>query len=390
MIHLSNHINQLKPSATVALKTKAIKLKQQGHFIIDLTAGEPDAPTPQAAKAAAIKAIEENQTHYSAVDGIASLKTAIVKKFKRENNLQYELDQIIVTAGGKHALDCAIQSACNPDDEVIIPAPYWVSYSAMVELNDAKPIIVSTEKNNFKLSAAQLEATITPKTKLLILNSPNNPSGAVYSKNELKALASVLIKHPNVAILSDDIYEHVCWHNDGFNNIINVCPELYERTIVINGVSKGYAMTGWRLGYAAGPKDFIAAMKKLQSHSTTCACSISQLAAEAALNNGAQYIIQLQHDLKKHYDYLYQELNKIPGITCVPADGALYCFANVEALIKKHLCQSDIDFAEKLLDQTGVVVVPGSAFGSKNFIRLSYTANLKVLEKGIELLSSFH
>jgi aspartate aminotransferase len=389
MVHLSNRINRLKPSATVTLKTKAIELKEKGHAIIDLTAGEPDLPTPQVAKDSAIDAIEKNQTHYTAIDGIAPLKESIVKKFKNENSLAYDLNQVVVTAGGKHALYNAILAVCNSDDEVIIPAPYWVSYPAMAQLAGAKSIIVSTEKNNFKLSARQLESTITPKTKLFILNSPSNPSGAVYSKNELQALGKVLKKHPKILVLSDDIYEHICWHSDGFNNIINVCPALYDRTVIINGVSKGYAMTGWRLGYAAGPKDFIAAMKKLQSHSTTCACSISQIAAKAALDKGAKDIAHLKNVLKKHYDYLYQSLNKIPGIKCAPADGALYCFANIKTLIKKHQCQSDVDFAEKLLKETGVVVVPGSAFGSPGFIRLSYTADLKTLRKGVGLLSHF-
>lgn len=388
MITLSSRVNSIEPSATATLKSKALSLKAKGVLIIDLSAGEPDFPTPQVAKDAAIDAIKNNATHYTAIAGIPSLREAIVYKLKQENQLEYNLNQVIVTAGAKHAIYNLLQSICNTGDEVIIPSPYWVSYPTMVQLSGALPKFISTEQPHFKLTADHLNNAITPTTRAIILNSPNNPTGAAYTQHELQSLAGVLQQHPNIIIISDDIYEHLFFHEERFSNILNACPSLYDRTVIINGVSKAYAMTGWRIGYAAGPEYLISAIKKLQSHSTTCACSIAQAASQAALEQGINATEMMRKTFKERADFLTQQLNKISGVTCPKPEGAFYCFPNISGLIEKNRLQSDIDLANVLLEKTGVVVVPGTYFGAPNFIRISYTADIKTLGKALDHLQS--
>lgn len=382
---LAQRVERIKPSPTLAVSNRAEELQAQGKPIINLSIGEPDFDTPDHIKEAAIQAIYAGRTKYTAVDGIKALKTAIINKFAKENHLHYELNQIIVSCGAKHSLYNLFSAVLNAGDEVIIPAPYWVSYPDMVKLADGHPVIVKTDlSQQFKMTAAQLEAAITPKTRALILNSPSNPSGMVYTTNELQALAAVILQHPRLLVVSDDIYEHNLWNHAPFNNILNVCPELYDRCIVVNGVSKSYAMTGWRIGYAAGPATIIAAMKKAQSQSTSNPTSISQYAAIAALEGDQSGIEKMTRAYKERHDFVVSELQKIPGVTCIPCDGAFYTFPFVQGVFNAEKgITNDLEFAEFLLREAEVAVIPGSAFGAPGYIRISYATSMENLTQAM-------
>jgi aspartate aminotransferase len=384
MIQLSKKLDLIKPSITLTVAARAIELKAQGEDIIDLGVGEPDFDTPDFIKEAAIKAIHDGLTKYTAVDGTAGLKKAIVQKFARENQLNYQSNQILVSCGAKHSLFNLFMAALNPGDEAIIPAPYWVSYPDMVMLADGVPVIVpTTAAQRFKMSAEQLEAAITPKTRLLILNSPSNPSGMAYTQAELTALAEVLLRHPNIVIATDDIYEHILWTEEPFVNIVNVCPELLDRTVVINGVSKAYAMTGWRIGYAAGPVAIITAMRKVQSQSTSNPNSIAQAAAETALNGDQGFIQTMKAEFKRRHDFMVQEINKIRGLSLMPCDGTFYAFISVEKLLQASAIENDVAFSEFLLKEAKISAVPGSGFGISGYIRTSFATSMSQLEKAI-------
>jgi aspartate aminotransferase len=393
-LELSKRVQAIKPSPTLAVTARASKLKAEGKDIIGLGAGEPDFDTPQHIKDAAIAAINNGFTKYTAVGGTPSLKQAIIAKFKRDNGLDYTAKQILVSCGGKQSFFNLALAVINPGDEVIIPAPYWVSYPDIVLIAEGKPIIVQTGiEQNFKISAAQLAAAITAKTKIVVINSPSNPSGAVYSLAELQALGEVLRKHPHVLIATDDMYEHIALRDEKFVNILNACPDLYPRTMVLNGVSKSYAMTGWRIGYAAGPEHIITAMENVQSQSTSNPTSISQIAAEAALNGDQSCITPMLKAFRERHLYVVDALNKIPGVKCVSSGGAFYAFPDVRpviaALHQKGLIKeaTDIALSEYLLEQTGVAVVPGSAFGSDGYIRLSFATSMENLQNAIGRIS---
>jgi aspartate aminotransferase len=382
---LSKRVQLIKPSPTLAVTNKANELRASGKDIIGLGAGEPDFDTPSHIKQAAIEAIEAGKTKYTAVDGTPELKQAIMKKFKRDNNLEYDANQILVSSGGKQSFFNLSLALLNPGDEVIIPAPYWVSYPDMVKISEGIPVILETEQSSrFKINAQQLESAITNKTRLFVLNSPSNPTGVSYTKAELTSLGEVLRKHPHVMIATDDMYEHILWTDEPFSNILNVCPDLYDRTFVLNGVSKAYSMTGWRIGYAAGPTKVIAAMKKIQSQSTSNPCSISQAAAAAALNGSQACIKEMVTEFKKRHDYLVAALNELPGVECINSDGTFYAFPNFQAAIDANPnTEDDIAMAEFLLSDAGVALVPGSAFGAPGCMRLSFATSMEILQEAI-------
>lgn len=385
---LSDRVQLIKPSPTLAVTNKANELKAAGKDIIGLGAGEPDFDTPQHIKDAAIKAINDGQTRYTAVDGTPALKKAIISKFKRENNLSYEANQILVSSGGKQSFFNLSLAMINPGDEVIIPAPYWVSYPDMVLIAQGKPVILETNlESRFKVTPEQIENAITPKTKALVLNSPSNPTGIAYSLDELKAIGEILKKHPDIYVVTDDMYEHILWTGGDFINILNACPELYDRTFVLNGVSKAYSMTGWRIGYAAGPEKIIGAMKKIQSQSTSNPCSISQAAAAEALNGPQDCVKQMVSAFKKRHDYLVDALNTIPGVECIKGDGTFYAFPNFQGAIDaKPEINNDVEMAEFILSEAGVALVPGSAFGAAGCMRLSFATSMETLEEAINRL----
>lgn len=386
-IPLSNRVQTIKPSPTLAVTAKAAALKAQGQNVIGLGAGEPDFDTPQPIKDAAIQAIQKGFTKYTAVEGTLELRNAIISKFSRENQLKYIPQQILVSCGGKQSFFNLAQALLNEGDEVIIPAPYWVSYPDMVLLADGKPVIVwAGLEQNFKITPAQLAAAITDKTRLFVLNSPSNPTGMAYTHSELTALAEVLCQHPKVLIATDDMYEHIWWREEHFNNILNVCPELYDRTIVLNGVSKAYAMTGWRIGYAAGPAALIQAMSNIQGQSTSGPCSISQVAAQAALEGDQSCISVMIKAFKERHDFVVQALNAIEGVECMAADGAFYAFSKVQQIMDRLKLPTDVAFSEFLLTKAGVAVVPGSAFGAPGYIRLSFATSLDNLQEAMQRL----
>jgi aspartate aminotransferase len=386
---LSRQLDKIKASPTLALASQAAELKKQGKKIIDLTTGEPDFDTPEHIKTAAKKALDLGQTKYTAVDGTPALKNAIIQKLKRDNQLDYAPAEIIVSNGAKHSIFAAYAAILNPGDEVLIPVPAWVSYMDMAILFDAKPVLVNTEaKNAFKLTAAELEAAITPKTKILLLNTPSNPTGMSYRASELKALGEVLRKHPHVLIISDDIYEHILWTTEPFVNLINVCPDLKDRTLVINGVSKAYAMTGFRIGFTAGPTPIINNMKKHQSQSTSNPCSISQAAAVEAFAGSQAEVQVMKAAYKARHDYFIPALDAV-GFKTQPCDGAFYAFCDVRDLIKKKGLKDCHEFAAYLLEKAEIAGVPGSAFGYGGYIRFSYATDMKNLEEAIERLKSF-
>ncbi len=389
-IQLSDRIKSIKPSPTLAVTARAAELKAAGIDIIGLGAGEPDFATPQHIKEAAIAAINAGFTHYTAVDGILELKQAIISKLTRDNGLDYKPEQILVSCGAKHSIFNLMQAVLNPGDEVLIPAPYWVSYPDIALLCGAKPVVIYADiEQRFKITAQQLEQAITPKTKMLVLNSPSNPTGIAYSNEELAALGKVLLKYPDILILSDDIYEHILWAKFSFANIVMACPELYARTVVINGVSKSYAMTGWRIGYAAGPEALIKAMHKMQSQSTSNACSISQKAAVAAINGDQSCIYLMNAEFQKRHDFVLEELNSMSGIQCLDADGAFYVFFKVQELIDKLAIDgvtNDTEFAEYLINKAGLALVPGVAFGAPGYLRASVATSMDILREAMRRL----
>jgi aspartate aminotransferase len=386
---LSSRVQRVKPSPTLAIAAKASEQQAKGVDVINLSVGEPDFDTPDYIKQAAIEAIQHGLTKYTAVDGTRDLKQAVIEKFSKDNHLSYQQNQILISVGGKQSCYNLCQALINPGDEVIIPAPYWVSYPDMVLLAEGTPKIVSTTfEQQYKITPELLEQAITPRTKLIFLNSPSNPSGIAYTLDELKALGDVLCRHPHVWIATDDMYEHIQW-SFPFVNILNATPELYDRTIVLNGVSKAYAMTGWRIGYAAGPAMLINAMKTIQSQSTSNPCSISQYAAAAALRGGHQSILFMQEAFKKRHDYLISRLEKMPGVRVAPADGTFYLFPDMTQVIQKHGYANDLVFSEALLDQAGLAIVPGSAFGTEGCIRLSFATDEASLKDAMNRLEQF-
>ena len=391
---VSNNLKRIKPSPTMAVTQKAKELKASGKDIIGLGAGEPDFDTPDNIKQAAIKAINDGDTKYTAVDGTPALKKAIIKKFKEENNLDYQIDQITVGTGGKQVIYNAMMATLNEGDEVIIPAPYWVSYPDIVLLAGGTPIILEcNEKQGFKINPSELEKSITKKTKWIILNSPSNPTGACYSKEEIQEIGKVLEKHPHVFILSDDIYEHVTYGNFKFFTIAQI-DNLKERVLTMNGVSKAYSMTGWRIGYAAGPIEIIKAIAKIQSQSTSNPSSISQAAAVEALNGVQDFIKDRATSFQERRDFVVKTLNKIEGIECLNPDGAFYVFPSCKGLIGKKdskgkEIKKDIDFVQSLLENNGIAVVQGSAFGLEGFFRISYATSMENLKMALEKITSF-
>ena len=394
MTILSSSLSRIKPSPTIAVTQKARELKEKGVDVISLGAGEPDFDTPNNVKNAAIEAINNGETKYTAVDGTPKLKEAIINKFKRENGLAFTKDQINVGAGGKQVIFNAILSTINPGDEVLIPAPYWVSYPDIVLLAGGVPkIVVCSEKDKFKITPNKIKDSLTDKTKWIILNSPSNPTGSCYSKNEIDAIADLLKDYPKVMIMSDDIYEHVVYDDFKFYTIAQN-KSVTERTLTINGVSKSYSMTGWRIGYAGGPKELIKAMAKIQSQSTTNPSSISQAAAVEALNGDQSFIKERSDAFKERRDFVVTELNKIPEIECINPEGAFYVFPSCKGCLgKSHNelgdIKTDTDFVSKLLESTGVAVVQGSAFGLEGFFRISYATSMQNLEKAVKRISEF-
>jgi aspartate aminotransferase len=390
-LELSKRVQAIKPSPTLAVTARAAKLKAEGKDIIGLGAGEPDFDTPQHIKDAAIAAINKGYTKYTAVGGTPSLKQAVIAKLKRDNGLDYTAKQILVSCGGKQSFFNLALAVINPGDEVIIPAPYWVSYPDIVIIAEGKPVIVQAGiEQGFKMTPAQLEAAITSKTKMVVINSPSNPSGAVYTLEDLQALGDVLRKHPNILIATDDMYEHIALTDAKFVNILDACPDLYARTMVLNGVSKAYAMTGWRIGYAAGPEYIITAMENVQSQSTSNPTSISQVAAEAALNGSQDCIKPMLKAFRERHVFVVQGLNNIPGLKCLMAGGAFYAFPDArQAIATLHQrgiikASTDIALSEYLLVEAGVAVVPGSAFGSEGYIRLSFATSMDNLRSALE------
>ena len=390
-IKLSQRVQSIKPSPTLAITARAAALRAEGKDIIGLGAGEPDFDTPDHIKQAAVDALNKGQTKYTAVDGTAELKNAIIKKFSRDNGLTYEANQILVSCGGKQSFFNLAQALLESGDEVIIPAPYWVSYPDMVLLADAKPVIVIGDRDQrYKITPQQLEDAITDKTRLFVINSPSNPTGMTYTKAELEALGEVLRKHPDIFIATDDMYEHIYWADEPFCNIVMACPDLYDRTIVMNGVSKAYSMTGWRIGYAGGPAQLIGAMKKIQSQSTSNPTSISQAASVEALNGDQECVKTMLVAFKKRHDFVVDALNKIAGITALETDGTFYVFPDISGVLaSKPDLNDDMDFAEALLVEKGVAVVPGTAFGLKNHIRLSIATSETNLQNALQRIAEF-
>ena len=387
---VSNSLKRIKPSPTIAVTSKAREMRAAGKDVIGLGAGEPDFDTPDNIKEAAIEAIRRGDTKYTAVDGTPALKKAIQAKFSRENDLSYDLDQISVGTGGKQVLYNAFMATINKGDEVIIPAPYWVSYPDIVLLAGGKPKIVKCdEKNNFKLTPEKLKKAVSNKTKWIIINSPSNPTGSGYTKDEIVALSKILLKHKNIFILSDDIYEHITYDNFKFFTIAQI-EKLKNRTLTMNGVSKSYSMTGWRIGYAAGPKEIIKAMAKIQSQSTSNPTSISQAAAVEALNGTQEFILERSNSFKERRNFVVESLNNIKGISCLSPEGAFYVFPNCKKLLnKKTKLKTDKDFVEKLLEKAEVAVVQGSAFGLDGYFRISYATSMENLKKAIDRIKSF-
>jgi len=374
----------IRPSPTGAVLALAAELRAAGRDIISLGAGEPDFDTPQHIKDAAQKAIRDGETKYTPIDGTAELKAAIRQKFAHENQLDYNASQIIASSGAKQCLFNLCMALLSPGDEAIIPAPYWVSYPDMVRLAGAEPVVVAASiEDNFKITPDQLAAAITSKTRLLFLNSPSNPTGASYSKSELQALGATLLAHPEIVIVADDIYEHIHWGDDPFCSFAAAFPEFYDRTVTVNGVSKAYAMTGWRIGYAAGPTELISAMKTVQSQSTSNPCSISQVAAIAALSGDQSPVSKMTAAYKERHDYVVQTLNEIDGFECRPGEGTFYAFPRVAGALDARNLASDTDLAALLINEADVACVPGSAFGAPGYIRLSFACSMETLKEAM-------
>lgn len=375
---------RVKPSPTSAVLALAAELRAQGRDIISLGAGEPDFDTPQYIKDAAIQAIADGQTKYTPIDGTAALKGAIQSKFVRDNGLHYEISQIIVTSGGKQALYNLCVGLLGPGDEAIIPAPYWVSYPDMVLLAEAEPVIVETGiEQHFKMTPSQLESALNVKTRLVVLNSPSNPTGASYTRAELQALGEILEAYPQVVIVADDIYEHIYWAPEPFVSFAAACPALFDRTVTTNGVSKAYAMTGWRIGFAAGPIEVMTAMKTIQSQSTSNPCSVSQAAALAALEGDLDAVARMRGEYKERHDFVVPALNEIPGFECRAGEGTFYAFPRVTGAIEAQGFATDAELTELLINEAGVVCVPGTAFGAPGYLRISFASSMAALEEAI-------
>jgi aspartate aminotransferase len=380
-VSISKRVQKVKPSPTLAMTARAAQLKAEGKDIIGLAAGEPDFDTPLHIADAGVEAIRKGITRYTAVDGTTELKDAIIAKFKRENGLTYDRNQILVSSGAKQTCFNLCAAVLDPGDECVIPAPYWVSYPDMALLADATPVtIYAGADQGYKITAAQLAAAITPRTKLFIMNSPSNPTGAAYTSAELKVLGAVLEGHPQVVIASDEMYEHIYWANEPFASFAQANPQLHSRTVTINGVSKAYAMTGWRIGYCGGPKEVIAAMSTVQGQSTSNASSISQRAATVALNASQACVAEMTAAFKERHDFVVAALNSIPGISCRPGAGTFYAFAEVRGAMRSLGIKDDVAFAEHLLTEAGVAVVPGSGFGAPDHMRISFACSMQTLE----------
>jgi aspartate aminotransferase len=373
----------------MAVTAKANELKAQGIKVVPMGSGEPDFDTPSNIQKAAVDAIRGGQTRYTAVDGTAQLKSAICDKFMRDNELEYSANEVMASCGGKQVFYNLCQAILDEGDEVIIPAPYWVSYPDMAILADATPVIIETDLDqDFKITPKQLESSITEKSKLLVLNSPSNPTGAVYTREEIEELGKVLERHPQVYIISDDIYEHILLGDDDFVNIAMACPKLKDRTIILNGVSKAYAMTGWRIGYAAGPEDIIKAMKKIQGQSTSNPTSIAQAAAVEALNGDQAFIETMVEAFEQRHDFLLESLNAIEGIECPRSSGAFYSFPRVQGLIDRLGLIDDVDFATYCLEKLNIALVPGSAFGAPGYVRFSFATSMDNIKEAVERLAN--
>jgi aspartate aminotransferase len=382
---LSERVRAIKPSPTIAVSTKARELQDAGKDVIGLGAGEPDFDTPEHIKAAARDALDRGMTKYTAPDGTPTLKDAVCVKFRRDNQLEFTRDHIVISCGAKHSIYNLIQAVIDPGDEVIVAAPYWVSYTDMAILASGVPVVIETSiEDNFKMTPEQLEAAITPKSRLLVLNTPSNPTGGCYTRADLVALGAVIKRHPQLLVCADDIYEHISWGDEPFCSIATACPDIADQTIVVNGISKVYAMTGWRIGYAAAPLPIAAAMRKMQSQSTSNPTSISQYAAEAALLGDQTCVTDMVKVFKERHDYVLGRLNALPGFRCLPAQGAFYAFPDVsEAIARTEGVENDTEFCEWLLENAGVAVVPGSAFGSEGCLRLSYSTSMEILEDAL-------
>jgi len=383
-VQLSQRVQRIKPSPTLAITARAAQLRAAGKDIIGFGAGEPDFDTPEPIKAAAIEAIRNGFTKYTAVAGTVELRRAVCEKFRRDNGFDYDPEQILVSVGGKQSFYNLAQALLGPGDEVIIPAPYWVSYPDMVLLADGVPVIVMAGiEQDFKISAEQLAQAITPRTRLVVINSPSNPTGATYSREELAALGAVLRQHPRIVVASDDIYEHIRLDEAPFCNILMACPELHDQAIILNGVSKAYAMTGWRIGYAAGPLDLINAMKKIQSQSTSNPTSIAQVAAQAALEGDQSCIAHMNEAFRERHQFVVSALNAIPGVECLRSQGAFYAFPHMAQAMASLGIKDDVAFGEHLINEIGVALVPGSAFGAPGYMRLSFATSMEHLRDGL-------
>ncbi len=384
-LSVSRRVQRVKPSPTLAVTARAARLKAEGKDVIGLGAGEPDFDTPAHVSQAGIDAINKGFTRYTNVDGVNELKDAIIAKFERDNGIKYERPQILASSGAKQTIYNLCMAVLDPGDEAIIPAPYWVSYPDMVLLADGLPVMPFAGANQgYKITPRQLAAAITPKTRLVLLNSPCNPTGAAYTKAELRALGEVLLQHPRVIVGTDDMYEKIYWAAEPFSSLLTVVPELYSRTVTINGCSKAYAMTGWRLGYCGGPKEIVTAMGTIQGQSTSNASSISQKAAIAALSGDQECVAKMNEAFKARHDFIVAGLNSLPGVSCLPGAGTFYAFADVSKAMATHGCRDDNEFAELLLSEGGVAVVPGSGFGAPGHMRLSFACSMQTLEKALE------
>ena len=379
-------MGNVSPSQTLSIGALAAKIRAEGKDVINLAAGQPDFDTPEHVKQAGIAAITEGRTKYTPVGGTVALKKAIADKMKRENRLDYDAEtQVLASCGAKHSLYNLCQALLNEGDEVIVPVPFWVSYPEMIKLSGGKPVFVAPkDRRKLKIDADDLRRAMTADTRLLLLNSPNNPSGAVYEERELRALAEVLLERPKITVVSDDIYEHLTFSGHAFSNVVNACPALYRRSVVVNGVSKAYSMTGWRIGYACGPAEVIDAMKKIQSHSTSNPCSVSQEAARAALEGPQDFVKELNRSFEERHACIYEMLQEIDGVECRPSAGSFYVFPNFSAAIEAHpTVKNDLELAEYLLKELCVATVPGIAFGMTGYIRMSFSTDLKSIETGI-------
>jgi len=386
-LQIARRVQAIKPSPTLAVTARAAEMRAAGHDIIGLGAGEPDFDTPRHIKQMAVDALNKGYTKYTPVDGIPELKQAIIKKFAQDNQLKYEMKQVLVSCGGKQSFYNLAQALLDPGDEVIIPAPYWVSYPDIVKLASAAPVIISGGiQQGFKITPKQLEAAMTEKTRLFVMNSPSNPTGTHYTPDELAELGAILKGYPKVMVVTDDMYEHILWEGAPFKNILNMCPDLYDRTFVLNGVSKAYAMTGWRIGYAGGPERLIQKMKTIQSQSTSNPTSISQYAALAALEGDQSFIEKMVATFKKRHNFVLASLLKIDSVACLPSQGTFYIFPNMQGVMDRLGIKTDVEFSEFLIEKAKVALVPGSAFGASGHVRISFATSMENLEEAMKRL----